>query len=81
MGWWCYATSAQAGGGKFMVRELIIKYEIENGKIRLLGVTGEAESKKEILHLLKIIRKTVKYYKVEHVYENDESIEMESSVN
>lgn len=64
-----------------MVRELIIKYKIENGKIRLIGFTGEAGSKKEILHLLKTIRKTVKYYKIKHVYEVDESIEMEFSVN
>ncbi|HDY87338.1 MAG TPA: hypothetical protein ENH82_04380 [bacterium] len=64
-----------------MVRELIIKYEIENGKISLIGVTGEAKSKKEILRLFKEIRKMIKLYKVEHVYEVDESIEMESSVN
>ena len=65
--------------GEFMVRELIIKYEIGNGKIRLIGVTGEAKSKKEILHLFKKIRKMIKLYKVEHVYEVVEC--MESNVN
>ncbi len=66
---------------EFMVRELIIKYEIENGKIRLIGVTGEAKSKKEILRFFKAIRKMIKLYKVEHVYEVNESIETEYNVN
>ena len=64
-----------------MVRELIIKYETGNGKIRLIGVTGEAKSKKEILRLFKEIRKMIKLYKVEHVYEVNESIVTEYNVN